>query len=417
MRPSSPSKASAMPAASTDHPATTFTPQQKHARTLRRLKSAHALSSHHGQSHAPSLASLQRQHQQHHQHAPQPPIPPQQSQPQSHIRTSRSPQKDVSTAHAPPVQPLHGHGRTRSNTDATPLGLCTESHPQRHHAATKKMVTSGSSGNKGLSLDVLVREGPRNGDIKGGLECMRYQVLSNGVGSDHDGMVCPSGQWAVACSDADGSVLKSSLRIYVWLILLCAPPIPTDDYLALVHRGPSPAYAKIRNDTFRTLATDPLFRRRVSEASLIRLLNAVAWTLSDRKEEQLRSSRSAVLNSATDNGSPELRHVAPVTNHPPPPPPPPPRSAAMSPDGDAHSVDGGPEAGTYVQGMNVIAAPFLYAARSEAEAFVAFQRFITLECPGYVRGAMDGVHRGLAVRYLSSPLLPCGHVKPSITLT
>jgi cell cycle arrest protein BUB2 len=50
-----------------------------------------------------------------------------------------------------------------------------------------------------------------------------------------------------------------------------------------------------------------------------------------------------------------------------------------------------------VQGMNVLAAPFLYAARSEAEAFVAFHRFLTRECPGYVRGAMDGVHRGLAV--------------------
>ena len=50
-----------------------------------------------------------------------------------------------------------------------------------------------------------------------------------------------------------------------------------------------------------------------------------------------------------------------------------------------------------MQGMNVLAAPFLYAARSEAEAFVAFHRFLTRECPGYVRGAMEGVHRGLAV--------------------
>ena len=47
--------------------------------------------------------------------------------------------------------------------------------------------------------------------------------------------------------------------------------------------------------------------------------------------------------------------------------------------------------------MNVLAAPFLYAARSEAEAFIAFHRFLTKECPGYVRGAMDGVHRGLAL--------------------
>lgn len=49
----------------------------------------------------------------------------------------------------------------------------------------------------------------------------------------------------------------------------------------------------------------------------------------------------------------------------------------------------------YVQGMNVLCAPFLYAARSEVEAFALFHNFITRECPGYIRGAMDGVHRGL----------------------
>jgi cell cycle arrest protein BUB2 len=58
---------------------------------------------------------------------------------------------------------------------------------------------------------------------------------------------------------------------------------------------------------------------------------------------------------------------------------------------------GGSEPSIYVQGMNVIAAPFLYAARSETEAFAAFYRLITNECPGYVRSAMDGVHKGLAL--------------------
>ena len=45
--------------------------------------------------------------------------------------------------------------------------------------------------------------------------------------------------------------------------------------------------------------------------------------------------------------------------------------------------------------MNVLCAPFLYAARSEVEAFALFHHFVTCECPGYVRSAMDGVHRGL----------------------
>lgn len=110
----------------------------------------------------------------------------------------------------------------------------------------------------------------------------------------------------------------------------------SNEYLALVRRGASAAYSKIRNDTFRTLATDPLFRRRVSEASLIRLLNAFAHSLKDT------------------------------------------------------GVDG-----QYVQGMNVIAAPFLYAAKSETEAFALFSSFIQKECPAYVKPTMEGVHRGL----------------------
>lgn len=52
----------------------------------------------------------------------------------------------------------------------------------------------------------------------------------------------------------------------------------------------------------------------------------------------------------------------------------------------------------YVQGMNVLAAPFLYAAHSEVQAFAGFNKLITTVCPGYVRGgSMDGVHKGLAL--------------------
>ena len=77
----------------------------------------------------------------------------------------------------------------------------------------------------------------------------------------------------------------------------------TRDYLSLIHRGASPAYSKIRNDTFRTLTTDPLFRRRVSEASLIRLLNAIAWTLHDEKEQQRQTSRPSSSQSSAPRQS------------------------------------------------------------------------------------------------------------------
>lgn len=66
-------------------------------------------------------------------------------------------------------------------------------------------------------------------------------------------------------------------------------------------------------------------------------------------------------------------------------------------DGSDAGVPPGTEQPGYVQGMNVLAAPFLYAARSEAEAFVAFDTFLRRECPGYIKPSMDGVHRGLAL--------------------
>lgn len=175
-------------------------------------------------------------------------------------------------------------------------------------------------------------------------------------------------------------------------MLLNAPILETDQYLALIHRGASPAYSKIRNDTFRTLTTDPLFRRRVSEASIIRLLNAVAWKLYDANEQRASLEKSSIspsrINTSNGAGSPELRmsQTAMRSSRT--------RASTLTTENsDAASS----EPSVYVQGMNVLAAPFLYAARSEAEAFVAFHRIITIECPGYIRGAMDGVHIGLAL--------------------
>jgi cell cycle arrest protein BUB2 len=53
---------------------------------------------------------------------------------------------------------------------------------------------------------------------------------------------------------------------------------------------------------------------------------------------------------------------------------------------------------TYVQGMNVLAAPFLYTMPSEVEAFYCFSKFIEEACPLYVQPTLEGVHRGLKVK-------------------
>ncbi|KAI1734238.1 rab-GTPase-TBC domain-containing protein [Xylaria scruposa] len=263
--------------------------------------------------------------------------------------------------------------RHRANSDASgsanPLNLRAASSTTSLHAKRVALSRTPSAADA-LSLDRLIREGPPGDDVSSALATMRFKVLGQGIKSDIDGM--------------------SSSRIYIWLILLDAPVLSTDEYLKLVHRGASPAYAKIRNDTFRTLTTDPLFRRRVSEASLIRLLNAVAWILHDAKEERRPSSGRQSL-PASNSSSPSRGDLS--------------QAVASSPGARTRaraltlttegSDSNASEPGTYVQGMNVLAAPFLYAARSEAEAFVAFHQLLTKECPGYIRGAMVGVHRGL----------------------
>ncbi|TRX96774.1 hypothetical protein FHL15_002440 [Xylaria flabelliformis] len=263
--------------------------------------------------------------------------------------------------------------RHRANSDASGNAnlpnLRTASSTTSLHAKRVALSRTPSAADA-LSLDRLIREGPPGDDVSSALATMRFKVLGQGIKSDIDGM--------------------SSSRIYIWLILLDAPVLSTDEYLKLVHRGASPAYAKIRNDTFRTLTTDPLFRRRVSEASLIRLLNAVAWMLHDGKEERRPSSSRQSL-PASNSTSPSRGEVSQAFTSSPGA-----RTRAraltLTTEGSDSNTS---EPGTYVQGMNVLAAPFLYAARSEAEAFVAFHQLLTKECPGYIRGAMVGVHRGL----------------------
>ena len=111
----------------------------------------------------------------------------------------------------------------------------------------------------------------------------------------------------------------------------------------------------------------------------------MAWKLDDAKQGRVPECGRSI-NASNDLGSPELQHAAPLLNNI--------NDASTTADG---SEAGGSSPGIYVQGMNVLCAPFLYVARSESEAFVAFYHFITRECPGYVRGAMDGVHKGIAL--------------------
>ncbi|CAK7271436.1 CDC16 protein [Sporothrix epigloea] len=363
-------------------------------RILRKLQSAHNLGAKASGANLPSIISqqrlLQQQHlQSHHQQQAQQQLQSIQTQQQ---RSSSPVRRNVSGTNSRSLQ------RVRANSDAASIQPSSTSISAN---ASRRPLLGRSPALDALSIDRLIRDGPPDGDVVGALNNLRWKILEVGIKSDSDGM--------------------SSARIYVWLILLNCPVLETDAYLSLVHRGASPAYSKIRNDTFRTLTTDPLFRRRVSEASLIRLLNAIAWKLHDVREERMQKpphmiplpthrqslpgsprqllghdcDTSAItgkgvlgmLNGNTAGGTTSANTSPAAKNRA--------RALTLTTEGSETSVSAEP--GTYVQGMNVLAAPFLYAARSEAEAFVAFHQLLTKECPGYIRGAMDGVHKGLAL--------------------
>ncbi|KAL2264392.1 hypothetical protein VTK26DRAFT_4860 [Humicola hyalothermophila] len=343
----------ALPATLQLHPP----PSSDTPRTLRRLRSAHSLGA--KAAGQPSLISQQRLHQQQQQQQHQ--TPPSTLATVRHASINRSPQ------------------RGRANSDAPPVPTQFAAMSMTMAASRRSALSKRSLAADAMSIERLLRDGPPDGDVEGALESTRLKILDQGIKSDSDGM--------------------SSLRIYVWLILLNAPILETDSYLALIHRGASPAYSKIRDDTFRTLTTDPLFRRRVSEASLIRLLNAFAWTLHDARGVRTRdpsvasSSRHSLDQSSSRPGTGYSSGYGSPASSPASKS----RARALTLTTEGSEASMAAEPGTYVQGMNVLAAPFLYAARSEAEAFVAFRQLLTRELPGYIRGAMDGVHKGLAL--------------------
>lgn len=146
---------------------------------------------------------------------------------------------------------------------------------------------------------------------------------------------------------------ECTYRATVWSILLQVPPTRSEDYLRLIKLGPSPMYGKIRNDTFRTMATDTVFKQKVPEDALIRVLNSYAWRNEIREQKaSLEEGIDLLQKSHRDQ---------------------------------------------YVQGMNVLAAPFLYVCKSEAMAFNLLDVMLSRDCPLYVKPTLEGVHSALTL--------------------
>lgn len=153
-------------------PASTAAPTEhqlrspKSSRGLRKLHSAHQLSSNYAALNTTSLISQQRQQQQ------------QRNTSASH--TAQPPQ-------IPPLPILSSHHRTRSNSDAVVPNVASNASTSRKMTTTRR---SPASQDPREELEGLVRQGPQ-GDLQAKLARLRYLVLCEGLLADGDGMVCP----------------------------------------------------------------------------------------------------------------------------------------------------------------------------------------------------------------------------------
>ncbi|KAG0054154.1 hypothetical protein BGZ83_011850 [Gryganskiella cystojenkinii] len=182
-----------------------------------------------------------------------------------------------------------------------------------------------------LFQSVLTRRHETEAQIEESLHDLRRLILAYGI---------PSEPADASGSPMTGPRCKPSIRAKCWKLLLEVHHVSAQEYISLVKQGKPEEYGKIRNDTFRTLATDKKFLDVVEEDSLIRVLCAFSWS-----------------------------------------------TQATSSDESGVSF-------TYVQGMNVLAAPFLYAM-SEMDAFYSYSNFIKNCCPLYVQPTLQGVHWGI----------------------
>lgn len=145
-------------------------------------------------------------------------------------------------------------------------------------------------------------------DVSDNLKRLRRLVLTRGIPED---------------SDQDGI----SIRARVWKLLLRIDHISAEDYLRWVDMGPSEMSAKsefslrlrvsvpliplrlVKNDTFRTLATDLSFKGKVKEDMLIRLLEAFAWKNSQNQPQEYSGLPPNAYNGKKEKGRLEFAYV------------------------------------------------------------------------------------------------------------
>ncbi|KAJ9103277.1 hypothetical protein QFC21_002700 [Naganishia friedmannii] len=156
--------------------------------------------------------------------------------------------------------------------------------------------------------------------------------------------------------DPVDSSVQSGMRARVWKLLLRIDQVSAGDYLQWVDMGPSEVSAKNQS-----------FKGKVREDMLIRLLEAFAWK---SKQSRVQEEYSGL-----------------------------PPSSLHREKGERSQFDF-----AYVQGMNVLSAPFLYVLSTEIEAFACFSKFIETCCPTCLQAVDTELYAHLKSKNLSAEL-------------
>lgn len=167
-------------------------PSPRTHRALRRLQSAHTL----GAKAASQGGSLISPHYRDALHRNASPV------------RNAAPTAAATTATGPPVttttqQRQQQQNRGRANSDA----ISPMMHQMNAVGATRRMGVRKPVFSHGhLSLQQIIREGPKDGDFIGALESARWKVVDEGVKSAEDGMVIFSS--TSSCSTAAAAANK-----------------------------------------------------------------------------------------------------------------------------------------------------------------------------------------------------------------
>lgn len=106
------------------------------------------------------------------------------SQPSS-ARSSAGPEELSQPTQLDSPLRLRTHRRARSNSDAS-----TREPPAIGTQRRSGRKTGSGFGIKRSVLETLLRDGPQQGNVREGLQELRYLILSTRVEADADGMVC-----------------------------------------------------------------------------------------------------------------------------------------------------------------------------------------------------------------------------------